>query len=104
MKIIIYQNHRKRETEVIVIKEGLNRDIVYNLYTGISQELKPGEEIPEEFTMKIPQQIVGPFFKAFAEELDKQGIKTEMDAKIEGKLEATVYHLEDLRQLLKLKQ
>lgn len=43
------------------------------------------------------------FFKAMAEAIDKQGVKTENDFKIQGKLEATQGHLQDLRQLLKLK-
>ena len=44
------------------------------------------------------------FLKACAEELSRQGIKTDNDHKIEGKLEATKYHLEDLRFMLKLKK
>jgi len=44
------------------------------------------------------------FLKACAEELARQGIKTDNDHKIEGKLEATRYHLEDLRAMLKLKR
>lgn len=42
------------------------------------------------------------FLQAFADALDKDGIKTDKDAKIEGTLTATRYHLEDLRSLLKL--
>lgn len=42
------------------------------------------------------------FLEAFAETLDNEGIKTNKDEKIIGTLEATKYHLEDLRQLLKL--
>jgi len=37
-----------------------------------------------------------------AEELDKRDIKTDKDAKIQGILEATRFHLMDLRELLKL--
>ena len=44
------------------------------------------------------------FLKACAEELSRQGIKTDNDHKIEGQLEATKYHLEDLRAMLKLKR
>lgn len=44
------------------------------------------------------------FLKAFAEALDKGNIKTDKDAKIEGKFEAQRYHLEDLRKLLKLNE
>ena len=44
------------------------------------------------------------FLKACAEELARQGVKTDNDHKIEGQLESTRYHLEDLRSLLKLKK
>jgi hypothetical protein len=51
-------------------------------------------------------QLYGPeanaFLDALAEALDKNGIKTDKDAKIQGTLEATRYHLEDLRTMLKL--
>jgi len=40
--------------------------------------------------------------KPLAEALDNIGIRTDKDAKIEGKFEAQNYHLEDLRRLLKL--
>jgi hypothetical protein len=42
------------------------------------------------------------FFQTLAEALDKEGVKTDNDAKIAGTLEATRYHLEDLREMLKL--
>jgi hypothetical protein len=42
------------------------------------------------------------FLNALAEALDKHGVKTDKDAKLQGTLEATKYHLQDLRKLLKL--
>lgn len=36
--------------------------------------------------------------------LDKLDIKTDRNSKIEGTLDATKYHLEDLRKMLKLKE
>ena len=44
------------------------------------------------------------FFKAFATALDEKGFKPDSNAKIEGTLNATKYHLEDLRTMLKLKR
>ena len=40
--------------------------------------------------------------QAFSEALQKEGIKPESDSKLEGKLLATEYHLEDMRELLEL--
>ena len=53
--------------------------------------------------MKLNNIIAQDFLQGLAEALDKQGIKTDKDAKIQGTLDATRYHLEDLRKLLKLK-
>lgn len=61
------------------------------------EEIKEGESI--EHTLKIHNNFSKPFLKAMAEALDKQGIKTENDHKLQGILEATKYHLEDMRKL-----
>lgn len=42
--------------------------------------------------------------RAFADSLATKGIKTVNDSKNEGLLEATKYHLEDMRTLLKIKK
>lgn len=42
--------------------------------------------------------------KAFADKLSDLGIKTDNDHKIAGTLEATKYHLEDMRKLAKVKE
>lgn len=42
--------------------------------------------------------------KAFADKLSDMGIKTDNDHKIAGVLEATKYHLEDMRKLAKVKE
>lgn len=76
-----------------------------NFYTGERKEIDLNVgEIPEKFILKIPGFLADSFFKSFAEVLDKQGVKTDNDAKIQGTLDATKYHLEDLRTLLKIKK
>ena len=89
---------------IVVFDRKKNNDTVINLYTGEVKELKDYEEIPQEFIMKISSYVANDFLNALAEALDKRGIKTDKDAKIQGTLEATRYHLEDLRSLLKLKE
>lgn len=54
-------------------------------------------------SLRIAGAYANEFMKAFAEALDKKGVKTENDHKIAGTLEATRFHLEDMRKLLKLK-
>lgn len=53
-------------------------------------------------TLRLNSSISNEFLQQLAEELDSKGVKTDKDAKIEGTLNATKYHLEDLRKLLKL--
>jgi len=66
----------------------------------VLKEIPDNLEIPVAFNFgRIMSQQ---FLVAMAEALDKHGVKTDKDAKIQGTLEATKYHLEDLRKLLKL--
>ena len=58
------------------------------------------EEAENPPTLKLSSGNAGNFFSAFAEALDKQGIKTENDFKIQGKLEAKESHLQDMRRLV----
>ncbi len=58
------------------------------------------DEVP---SIAIPYRMEAQFLQAFAEALSKQGIKTESDHKIQGILEATKYHLEDMRKIAKAK-
>jgi len=102
VRVIIYRDYGTLTTKIIFVEKQLDKRFVHNLYTQQMQEIKDCEEIPDEFIMKVPDHLSLIFLKKFAEAIDEQGIKTDMDAKIEGTLEATKYHLEDLRKLLKL--
>ena len=55
-----------------------------------------GESIQPTMTLSDRELTI------FAEALSRNGIQTDSDHKIKGKLDATLYHLEDLRSLLKL--
>lgn len=57
-----------------------------------------------EPTLKISRMLSGEFMKAVAEELERHNVKTDSDARVHGTLDATRYHLEDLRKLLKLSE
>jgi hypothetical protein len=62
---------------------------------------KKGEYLKEP-TLKIFGTATGSLLSSLAEELSKNKIKPESDSKLIGTLDATKYHLEDLRRLLKL--
>ena len=53
-----------------------------------------------EPTMRLSGELAEAFLLAFAEALDKQGIKTDNDFKIRGLLEAKESHLQDMRSLV----
>lgn len=67
----------------------------------IFEEAKEDDYI-EQPTMRLSNLYSEQLFKALAEALDQHGTKTDNDFKIHGLLEATKYHLSDLRRLLKL--
>ncbi len=69
----------------------------------IFEEMQPGEAPKHGPTLRLYDDWGEELLQAFAESLDKRNIKTDKDAKIEGTLEATRFHLEDLRRLLKLR-
>ena len=62
------------------------------------EEIKLGERVYP--TLCINPFEATEFLKSLAEALDKQEVKTENDYKIQGILEATKYHLEDMRRLV----
>lgn len=103
------------EFEVIIHKEPWNGSVGIlfverrgeRVYVGkpvdiVMTELKPHEAVMEP-TLRIHRMDSDGFLQALAKALDDRGVKTDADAKKEGLLEATKYHLEDLRHLLKLR-
>ena len=65
------------------------------------------EEVPEGHVrhpfISIPEEFIESAIQALMKDLEHQGFRTDRAAHAEGQLGATEYHLEDLRQLLKLK-
>lgn len=76
---------------------------VFNPVSRSIKKLTEDEPCPDEYILKFPEFMADKIFKSMAELFDKRGIKTENDHKIAGTLEATKFHLEDMRKLLKLK-
>ncbi len=64
------------------------------------EEYLEGAVIPP--TLTLNRWLADDFLRAMAEALDKRGVKVEHEHKVHGQLEATKYHLEDLRNLLKI--
>lgn len=67
-------------------------------------ELKEEMEMIGEPTLRLSGRWGNQILKAFADALQREGIKPASDAEMKGKFEATQYHLEDMRKLLDLKR
>ncbi len=100
LEVNIWQDYGTNSIHLIVIDREARPTKVLNLYTGESIEVAEGNSVPEQFILKLPRVIGDQVLKAFAEALDEKGIKTENDFKIQGLLEATKKHLNDMRRLV----
>ncbi len=59
---------------------------------------KEGDEVKP--TLSIPFWMAEEFMQAFVDELSNNGVKTKNELTMEGELNATKYHLEDMRKLV----
>lgn len=103
MEINIYEDFATQTVKILFFDMTVRPKRIFNLYTGDVLEVNEGEMIPDSFAMKVPSHMVDSLFKSLAEHLSERGVKTKNDSLIEGQLDATKYHLEDLRKLLKIK-
>ena len=104
LEVHSWKDESTGETKLLFVDFGEGRTrTVFNLYTGQAIQLHPGQKVPPEFMLKIPWDMAPEFENALAQWLAKKGVRNDHDAKLEGTLEATRYHLEDLREMLKLR-
>ena len=102
IKFHICKNPAYDVTEIyITAKGGHGQNLLVKPMDFIFEETSVGTYHPP--SIRLDNIHATEFLTALAEALDEKGIKTDKDAKIQGTLEATRYHLEDLRELLKLK-
>lgn len=101
MKVKIFYDVISDEMKFLFYEE---RDGQRYIVKPVAIELEAVKKgYPTEASMSIPGLAASELMVSLAEELDGQGIKTDKDSKLEGTIEATKYHLEDMRKLLKLK-
>jgi len=102
MQVRFEQDYMRSSVKVYLF-EDTNRARAF--YTKGGEEVRTIEDgavLKDEDIMfaRIPKAAL----QAFAEALSEHGIKTDNDHKIAGTLEATKYHLEDMRKLAKVKE
>ena len=66
----------------------------------VYEKIDKGGDMDVKPTLSIPFHLQSRFLKALLNAIEKQGIKPESTSKIEGLLEATKYHLEDMRKIV----
>lgn len=103
MKVSIYQEPCSASINIVFYTERDGRRFVVKPMELVLEEVEVKESGMIAPTLSIPGIMGRELLNNLAEALDEKGIKTDKDAKIEGTLEATKYHLEDMRHLMKLK-
>ena len=69
--------------------------------TPVSLDFKEVDEGADiDPTIRLGSEIARDFLDAMANELDRHGVKTENDFKVQGLLEAKEKHLQDMRKLV----
>ena len=103
MKIRLWVDYTNFSLQLVFYENRSDGVYAYNPYTKIIKKIDQNTmQIPEEFIAHLPKQ--DDTLKELADAIANMGIKTDSDFKIQGLLEATKYHLEDMRSLLKLKK
>ncbi len=99
MKITIKRDFRSLTAQVYIYWE--NNGNIEVLLPDMKTVQTLDKHVAQEPTFSIPNG--DEFIVAMQKALEDYGYKGNGESKNEGKLESTKYHLEDLRQLLKLK-
>lgn len=95
-----YKDYR-RDLELYIIEEGQDYRAVAQPLEMTFKRITLGERIDAP-TLRVSDYFALPMIKAFAELAGTMGVKRDDETKIEGLYEATKYHLEDMRRLMKL--
>lgn len=102
MKTYIWEDQQSATLKIVFYREwdGQMREYIHPTESKIWPN-KLGENIPEDFVIKMPLFGGGrEALKDIAEFLDKKGIRPEDEAIRKGELIATKNHLEDMRRIV----
>ena len=102
-QIKFHKNIYKNILEIFIISydEKIGRRYFAQPLNLIFEEIKEGDMVKP--TIEISSFMAEDFLRAWADALKEYGIIKKETTEINEALEATRYHLEDLRQLLQLK-
>ena len=98
-RVSIWQDFATAEIKMVFLRYHRGGKEVLNLYNKKTEVVAEGDSIPADYIITLPRFFADEILKALAQALDEQNIKTDADAKIQGLLDATRYHLEDMRKI-----
>ena len=73
---------------------------LWNAYTNDYKQHNECNPIPTEYQIRLPRILAQNLLKNLSQELDNHGFKADSQSKVEGVLEATKAHLDDMRKLV----
>lgn len=102
MQVKFENDYLHSSVKVYLFEDGNRARTFYSKGGEEAHTVESGSQLKDEDIMfaRIPNDAL----QAFAEALAERGIKTDNDHKIAGTLEATKYHLEDMRKIAKVKE
>lgn len=104
MKVYIDYSDFGRDLKLWIVDDNSERRKLLHYENGvwIASDIEGGAS-EQEPSLKLPGRLGDEVLKAMVEAFNARGFKPESGLKVEGRLEATERHLDDLRVLLKLK-
>jgi hypothetical protein len=104
MKVKIVQNDPFLKTDIYIYEQHEQKRSLAQPVELIFKDIKEADYSTDSIkpTISIHQEFAFALFKALADELHRNGVRTDQDELNEGELKALKNHLEDLRKLLKL--
>jgi len=99
MKIMIYENHVSGCIDFYIYKD-INRKKFISKPVELEFVEVDEDGSSNDPTFQLNRYDAPEFMQSLAEELSKKHIKTDNDHKIQGTLDATKKHLNDMRKLV----
>jgi len=102
MQVRFENDHMRSSVKVYLFEDSERARVFYTKGGEEAHTVQDGSVLQDEEILfaRIPEAAL----KAFADALAERGVKTDNDHKIAGTLEATKYHLEDMRKIAKVSQ
>lgn len=98
-ELIVNKDYQKFETNLYLKFYRNNRPVIIGQKDGllVEQEIESSVAMPISPLLTMKESMANAFIKAIADYASNEGLNTENENLLKGKLEATEKHLEDMR-------